>query len=498
MALAPGLLCVLVALVVLSVPLILLLLRRKAPTDPVCGRCGYNVRGLPSMTCPECGSDLREVGIRTARKSARTSTTTRLVFQLALLGVAVAAVVGIASAMAFNSIWPVSIESAADFTTTAPPLPQTITSVTIHFLAAARIWGGEAAARRGRLDPGEVWSQRMLAMVFDLPDGQPVTVDCDLIAQKAVWRHMKEDGSTASGSGALVAGTILDALRSAKISNADARVSRFAEQMAQCARNLASGDPEEINDAEQIISVGLGNASGNYGINAKLEPGLTPASLIACVLLWGGGAMLIVRKHRHSQHPAVDRIKISAKPAARTLTVMFSDIQGYTEATAASDRRSALDLVRRHRKAVEPVARRRGGQIVKSVGDGLLLIFESATDAVCAGLEIQTAASADAGKEALPLNLRIGIATGELILADGDVFGDAVNLASRVQQLAERGGVLVAESTAALLNQKEVTLEEMGEQGMKGIANRVRVYRAVPKRADSSQTKDSSGAVAGG
>ena len=90
----------------------------------------------------------------------------------------------------------------------------------------------------------------------------------------------------------------------------------------------------------------------------------------------------------------------------------------------------------------------------------------------------QTAASVDASKDALPLNLRIGIATGELILADGDVFGDAVNLASRTQQLAERGGVLVAESTVALLNQKEVTLEAMGEQDLKGIANRVKVYRA--------------------
>ena len=95
-----------------------------------------------------------------------------------------------------------------------------------------------------------------------------------------------------------------------------------------------------MNNAQQIIFWGLRNASGHCGINAKLEPGLTPASLLACVLLWAGGAMLIVRKHRRNQRPAVEQIKISAKPAARTLTVMFSDIQGYTEATAVLDRRS--------------------------------------------------------------------------------------------------------------------------------------------------------------
>ena len=219
-ALAP--ICLIVALVLVSGAILisLRLLRRSAPTDPVCGRCGYNVRGLPTMTCPECGSDLRDVGIRTTQKPATASTTTRLVFQLALLGVAVAAVGGIAWAAVFSSVWPVSVELAADFNTTSPPLPQAITSTTIHFLATARIWGGANAANRGQLGPGEVWSQRTVAIVFDLPDGQPVTVDCDLIAGKAVWRHMKEDGSTASGSGALVAGTFLDALQSANVSSA--------------------------------------------------------------------------------------------------------------------------------------------------------------------------------------------------------------------------------------------------------------------------------------
>src|SRR5439155_5951949 len=99
-------------------------------------------------------------------------------------------------------------------------------------------------------------------------------------------------------------------------------------------------------------------------------------------------------------------------PAARTLTVMFSDIQDYTASAAAAQRLAVVNLVRRHRDVVTPIANRLGGMIVKSLGDGLLLTFTSATDAVRAGLEIQAAANQTDFKNTEKLPLRIGIATG--------------------------------------------------------------------------------------
>ena len=79
---------------------------------------------------------------------------------------------------------------------------------------------------------------------------------------------------------------------------------------------------------------------------------------------------------------------------ARTVTVLFSDIKDYTARTAAAGRTGAIELVRRHRELAGPVIRQRHGTIVKTMGDGLLVTFDSATDAVLAGLEVQAAVAA--------------------------------------------------------------------------------------------------------
>jgi len=196
------------------------------------------------------------------------------------------------------------------------------------------------------------------------------------------------------------------------------------------------------------------------------------------------GAEPARRAHPRGGDPAGERAT-----TARTLSVMFSDVKDYTARTAQESRLGVLDLVRRHRDLAQPIVKRRGGRVVKSLGDGLLITFESATDAVLAGLEIQAAAAAhsrDAFADRDKLELRIAVSTGEVAVdGGGDVFGDAVNLASRAQQQASPGEVLFTEATWATINRREVRGADAGMFELKGVAEPVRLYRAAPMAADA-------------
>ena len=100
-------------------------------------------------------------------------------------------------------------------------------------------------------------------------------------------------------------------------------------------------------------------------------------------------------------------------------------------------------------------------------------IFAISLDAVLAGLEIQSAGAGEA------LELRVSISTGEVTIEAEDVFGPAVNLASRVQQVTPAGQVYLTETTARLLNAMEVSAIEIGDYELKGLPQPVKVYRAV-------------------
>ena len=113
----------------------------------------------------------------------------------------------------------------------------------------------------------------------------------------------------------------------------------------------------------------------------------------------------------------------------------------------------------------------------------MLVTFESATDAVLAGLEIQSAAATlnrDAFSDRDKIELRIAVSTGEVAVDDGDVFGEAVNLAARAQQHAAAGEVLFTEVTCATLSRQEVRFTEAGMFDLKGLPEPVRLYRGLP------------------
>src|SRR6516225_11355982 len=110
--------------------------------------------------------------------------------------------------------------------------------------------------------------------------------------------------------------------------------------------------------------------------------------------------------------------------------IMFTDIVGYT-ALMGEDESKAFDLLRRNRELQRPLIKQFNGKWIKELGDGVLASFQLVTDAVSCAMNIQQSCNS------VPdLKLRIGIHLGEVVFEDDDVFGDGVNIASRLQTLA--------------------------------------------------------------
>ena len=117
----------------------------------------------------------------------------------------------------------------------------------------------------------------------------------------------------------------------------------------------------------------------------------------------------------------------SDKPTRKLAAIMFTDIAGFT-ALSSKDSLKASELLKTQRRLLSPLVEQHSGLWMKEIGDGLLLTFDSATNAVECAVAIQ-----NESKGVEDLNLRIGIHKGEVIKQDNDVIGDDVNIASRIE-----------------------------------------------------------------
>jgi adenylate cyclase len=179
---------------------------------------------------------------------------------------------------------------------------------------------------------------------------------------------------------------------------------------------------------------------------------------------------------------------MTAATASRTSviegTVVFTDIVGFTEYTALRGDEEALVLLstqeRLVREALPPDAR-----IVKELGDGLLLWFADACEAIETALRLQQAFEAESASSDLPLWVRCGMHSGQQTRRGDDLVGHDVNVAARVVDVAGPGEVLLSDATRNQVDGRlpNVSFDELGPVVMKGIPQPVRLYRAV---ADSS------------
>src|SRR5687768_3221070 len=165
----------------------------------------------------------------------------------------------------------------------------------------------------------------------------------------------------------------------------------------------------------------------------------------------------------------------------RLAAILAADVVGYSS-LMERDETGTLERLKAHRKElIEPLIAEYRGRIVKLMGDGALCEFASVVDAVACAVAIQRGM---AGREvdvpeAERVRFRIGVNLGDIIVeADGDIYGDGVNLAARLEGLAEPGGVCVSGPVhEQVRNKLPLAFDDLGEQRVKNIADPVRTYR---------------------
>src|SRR5688572_26836100 len=173
----------------------------------------------------------------------------------------------------------------------------------------------------------------------------------------------------------------------------------------------------------------------------------------------------------------------------RKLAVIFAaDVVGYSRLMEADEEGTLAALRRERTERIDPSIARFHGRIVKTTGDGLLVEFPSAVDAVRCAVAIQESLATDVeGRDNRRFQLRIGINLGDVIVDEGDIFGDGVNVAARLESQAEPGGICVSQSVRELIRGNlAVEFEDLGELTLKNIARPIRVYRV---EAASSSVK---------
>src|SRR6476620_9297934 len=172
---------------------------------------------------------------------------------------------------------------------------------------------------------------------------------------------------------------------------------------------------------------------------------------------------------------------LAARPERRLAAILVADVVGYSALMERDEDGTIARLKAHRREFIEPLIAEYQGRIVKLMGDGALCEFASVVDAVrCAVLIQQGMAKREAEvAEAERICFRIGINLGDVIHeADGDLYGDGVNIAARLEQLAEPGGVVVSGTAYDQLQGKlDLPLEFAGEQRVKNIERLVRAYR---------------------
>jgi len=169
--------------------------------------------------------------------------------------------------------------------------------------------------------------------------------------------------------------------------------------------------------------------------------------------------------------------------------IMFTDIVGYT-ALMGEDEQRAFDLLKKNRSVQRPIIEKYHGRWLKEIGDGVLASFNSVSDAVYCAKEIQETCQNESA-----LDLRIGIHLGEVVFEGDDVFGDGVNIASRLEPLAPIGGILVSEAVHNnLVNKKDVESSYVSEEQLKNVKTPVKVYQVHVRGVEFMISKSESSA----
>ncbi len=177
----------------------------------------------------------------------------------------------------------------------------------------------------------------------------------------------------------------------------------------------------------------------------------------------------------------------------RLAALVIADVVGYSRLVGA-DEIGALAGLRAHRgELIDPLIARHGGRIVKTMGDGLLLEFSSVVAAVRCSIEVQEGMSRRNAEvpDDKRIAFRIGINLGDIIIENDDIFGDGVNVAARLEALAEPGGLLVSQTVhESVAGKLDAVFLDNGEREFKNIAKPIRVWSWPDRLSDTKRARD--------
>jgi adenylate cyclase len=163
----------------------------------------------------------------------------------------------------------------------------------------------------------------------------------------------------------------------------------------------------------------------------------------------------------------------------RLTAILAADIVGYSRLMGQDEEGTLVELKSLRKSLIDPKIEQHRGRTVKTTGDGALVEFASAVDAVRCAVDLQRAMAER--NAAIPndsrIEFRIGINVGDIILDEGDIYGDGVNIAARIETLARPGAVCLSDTAYQQIKGKlALDITDMGEQRLKNIAQPVRVY----------------------
>ena len=163
--------------------------------------------------------------------------------------------------------------------------------------------------------------------------------------------------------------------------------------------------------------------------------------------------------------------------------IVAADVVGYSRLMGVDEKGTLLALMRHRTELIDPLTAAYKGRLVKTTGDGLLLLFPSVVEAVSCALAMQRGV-AERNRDILAerrIEFRVGINIGDVIVEKGDVFGDGVNIAARLEQIAPPGGICLSEDAYRQVRGKlDIPIADAGEQHLKNIASPVRAFRIEP------------------
>lgn len=257
-------------------------------------------------------------------------------------------------------------------------------------------------------------------------------------------------------AGLLAIAVALLGITALRLRRTTARVADLEAEVDQLAEVTETPVPRSLQTAERALRTVIGTA-----VRMREQ---------------GVSGLLVSSIDDLSRWATDDRSEIMRLAAADgSVTVFFSDIEGSTALNAELGDEGWVRLLIAHDTVVRAHVERRGGHIVKSQGDGFMIVFTSPTEAVKAGLGVQRALKAR-------LKVRIGVHEGTVVARDGDYFGQTVAMAARVAAQAVGGEILVTSPVADDLTANGFTLSEREPVELKGLPGRHPLWRVEKRR----------------